>query len=91
MGCCGGSRRTVAATSGARVSPALHTPSDGGARVKRLPHAYFQYSGRTALTVVGPVSGRRYRFSGPGQVVAVDPADRRALASVPHLRQVAGP
>ena len=48
----------------------------------------FQYTGPTALTAIGPLSGRRYQFTGPGAVVAVDPRDRASLATVPNLRQV---
>jgi hypothetical protein len=48
----------------------------------------FQYTGSTALTAVGPLSGRRYEFTRPGAVIAVDPRDRASLANVPHLRQV---
>lgn len=50
--------------------------------------AYFEYNGKTALTVIGPVSGVRYRFAAPGSRVAVDLRDRRSLAAVPNLSQV---
>ena len=32
---------------------------------------YFEYLGDTGLTAVGPITGRRYRFNGPGARVAV--------------------
>jgi hypothetical protein len=44
------------------------------------------YSGRTALTVTGPVTGAVYRFSAPGARLAVDPRDAGALLKVPVLR-----
>jgi len=50
----------------------------------------FEYIGQTGLTVIGPVSGRRYRFDRPSAQVAIDPRDRPGLASVPKLRQVGG-
>jgi hypothetical protein len=40
--------------------------------------------------VVGGATGRRYHFAGAGAVVAVDPRDRRSVAQVPALRQIAG-
>jgi len=40
------------------------------------------------MTVLGPVSGRRYRFVGHGARLAVDPRDRLSLAAVPGLREV---
>ncbi len=50
----------------------------------------FEYLGSTSLTVVGPVSRRRYFFDARlVPVVAVDPRDREALAAVPKLRELA--
>jgi hypothetical protein len=51
---------------------------------------YFQYVGSTGLTVVGPVSGKRYRFDAPGAVLDVDRRDRPSLATVPNLVEVQG-
>lgn len=48
----------------------------------------FQYTGGTGLTVVGAVTGRQYRFAGPGSQIEVDPRDRASLASINILRQV---
>jgi hypothetical protein len=48
----------------------------------------FVYEGRSALSVVGPVSGQRYRFEAPGAQLTVDPRDRPGLARLPMLRQV---
>jgi hypothetical protein len=50
-----------------------------------------QYVGRAALTVIGPATGKRYRFDTPGAVMAVELPDRASLAALPQLRQVAGP
>jgi hypothetical protein len=49
----------------------------------------FEYTGRTALTVVGPVTGARYRFNRPGARAHVDPRDCAALSRVPVLKPVA--
>jgi hypothetical protein len=56
----------------------------------RYSVAHFQYQGSSALTVLGPISGTRYRFSAPGATLAVDLRDRAALAQIPQLRQVLG-
>jgi hypothetical protein len=48
----------------------------------------FQYVGKTAITAVGPISRRQYRFGYPGAIVQVDPRDRASLAAVPNLRQI---
>ena len=64
---------------------ATGTPGETSGRTSR---PYFQYVGTTALTVIGPISKRRYRFTGRGAILGVDARDRRALARVPNLRQV---
>lgn len=48
----------------------------------------FEYIGKTALTVIGPVSRTPYRFGSPGARLSVDPRDRVALSAVPVLRFV---
>lgn len=47
----------------------------------------FEYTGRTALTVVSPLTGRKYRFAEPGAKVEVDARDRSWIAFVPHVRR----
>jgi hypothetical protein len=49
----------------------------------------FEYTGRTALTVVSPVTGNRYQFDRTGTRLAVDPRDSRWLLSVPNLNMIA--
>ncbi len=89
MTCCGGSRRAQSA-AGQRAA-GVRPQATGGPQFRRYPHAYFQYLGRTGMTVVGSVTGQRYRFAAPGQIVTVDSQDRRSIATVPGLRQVAHP
>jgi hypothetical protein len=50
----------------------------------------FEYTGRTALTAIGRVTGRQYRFGTPGARAAVDTRDQTSLAAVPQLRLVRG-
>jgi hypothetical protein len=50
--------------------------------------AYFQYNGKTAMTVIGPVSKAAYRFHAPGRRVVVDLRDRQSLAAIPQLTEV---
>ena len=58
---------------------------------KQADPVFFQYTGRTGLTVIGRETGSRYRFDSPGAVVTVDARDRLALVVVPNLRQVKSP
>jgi hypothetical protein len=48
----------------------------------------FQYIGKTRLTVIGPVSRRRYDFDRAGSRIAVDPRDSASFAAVPTLKRV---
>jgi hypothetical protein len=89
MSCCGKSR--VQAASGPRIP--VPTPRPSGIEPRRVVSQvtlYFEYVGGTGLTVQGPITGRKYRFSGPGQRVAVDGRDGPSLMAVPNLRSVKG-
>jgi hypothetical protein len=52
------------------------------------PKIVFEYTGNTAMAVIGAVSRLRYTFIKPGSRVEVDARDRTSLAAVPHLRHV---
>ncbi len=52
---------------------------------------YFRYVGKSALTAVGAITGRVYRFAGPGSVAATDPRDAPSIAATPHLVQIRHP
>jgi len=81
MSCCGGRRsmfrQTLSGAMPAPVPPALNSSLNT-----------FEYVGRTALTVNGPVSRRVYRFERPGARADVDPRDVVSLSSVPLLRRI---
>jgi hypothetical protein len=50
---------------------------------------YFEYTGKTALTVIGSATGKHYRFAATGVEVAVDSRDAASMAGVPNLRRIA--
>jgi hypothetical protein len=80
MGCCGSNRGRVygAAAAAAPVVPARHYATV----------AVFRYDGTTGMTIVGPTTGRKYWFEGPGAEVAVDLRDRASIAQIPMVREV---
>jgi hypothetical protein len=47
----------------------------------------FEYTGKTALTAIGLVTGRRYRFNSPGDMQSVDPSDVSGMMMVPVLKR----
>jgi len=77
MSCCGKSRAEA-------------KPSNGMLTVSRPVYGsvLFEYTGRTALTVIGPVTRTTYRFDGPGSRTAVDGRDSISLATLRTLRRV---
>ena len=48
----------------------------------------FQYTGKTALTVIGSISGKRYRFGYPGAVQLIDHRDITGMMEVPVVRKM---
>jgi hypothetical protein len=93
MPCCGKMRQQL--PSGTRPQlgrvpiPASAVTPQRRAAIQTPMH--FEYVGETGLTAIGPITGRRYRFGGPGARVAVDPRDAPLLRAVPRLRQVPSP
>lgn len=85
MSCCGQKRqrfnRSIPGHRDELAEPLLTSPAPKGT-------IYFEYIGATAMTVLGPITGRRYRFGWPYATVAVDRLDAASFATVPNLRQV---
>jgi|HubBroStandDraft_5_1064220.scaffolds.fasta_scaffold02591_5 hypothetical protein len=81
--CCGRNQKQIQynAPNGVTTTP---IPGNSGFQ----SGSTLQYLGRTALTVVGPITGARYRFDRPGSQLRVDPRDRPALLRVPVLKPV---
>ena len=48
----------------------------------------FEYVGRTALTVIGAVTGMKYRFAYPRHRLSVDRDDQAGMDQVPVLRRM---
>ena len=83
MSCCGRHRETFRGTSRGTRQPAPRAS-------KPLPQSpvHFEYVGATGLTVLGPVTGKHYRFDRSGSQVLIEPRDVASIAAVPHLRRV---
>jgi hypothetical protein len=85
MSCCGKKREEATLASTVR-----QVSSSTEARASVLTpygHTVFEYIGKTAMTTIGPLSGRRYRFGYPGALLEVDSRDSQALESIPNLRK----
>ena len=91
MSCCGHRPLRPDGAGGGTVhgSPAMGagTPATDTTGA-RAGHPEFRYTGATALTVTGPVTGRIYRFSAPGARLEVNRHDAASLLYVPSLQAV---
>ena len=45
----------------------------------------FQYTGKTALTVIGGITGKKYRFTHSGDVQLIDYRDASGMMAIPNL------
>jgi len=48
----------------------------------------FEYTGKTALTLKGSVTGTQYRFSYTGNRQNIDPRDIPGIINIPALKRV---
>jgi len=98
MSCCGRKRAEQRVPAGFTSGPGAayiqgtHAASSAHAArsgvMERRPKVIFEYTGATALAVIGGVTRLRYTFIKPGTRVEVDARDRASMAAVPNLRIV---
>jgi len=82
---CGNKRNAFTAQqASAPRNPAMIKPQPA----KMWPEASFEYTGDTALTVIGNITGKRYRFSGKGDVQPVDYRDGSGMMRIPVLKKM---
>jgi hypothetical protein len=92
MGCCGSGRvvHRINRPSSSREPPEGRQPALPAARQNTDPPGavLFKYTGKSGMTVFGPLTGQRYRFGQPGDVIQVDPRDAPSVVAVPHLQKL---
>lgn len=60
-----------------------------GTAVQNPPgYARFEYTGKTALTITGNITGMRYRFNYPGNTQNIDHRDMPGMIAIPVLKKV---
>jgi hypothetical protein len=89
MSCCGKKREQF--TAGVSDRPHSGRPVSHSAMPRQMlqSRVFFEYVGRTGLTVIGSATGNQYRFERTGTRLEVDLRDRFAMTGVPNLRQLA--
>jgi len=88
MSCCGKKRAQARQPTQVLKSSKPTSNKSSQPESKYDSEIYFQYIGKRKLTVVGPNTGKHYRFDGPGTVIVVDPRDKGPLSAVTALKQV---
>ena len=84
--CCGNNRAAArSAAMAASSAPAIPVAKAPAPQVSVI---MFEYVGTGAVSIRGPVSGRRYTFARAGDRLRVDPRDRPGLAASPSLRWI---
>ncbi len=94
MSCCGNKRQQMQSVpSAGRVYSSHSMPQsvDPKRNEIRYSEAYFEYKGTRSMMIIGPHTGKQYRFNKQGDVVAVDLKDRVALQGVRDLRETFHP
>ena len=81
---CGNKRASFSAqtTGAAKKEPTLK-PAE-----KMWPDINFVYTGQSALSATGSITGKRYRFSGPGDKQLIDYRDAPSMMKVPVLKRI---
>jgi hypothetical protein len=51
-------------------------------------YSTFEYTGKTALTIVGNITGIQYRFNYPGNKQNIDYRDVPGIRTIPVLKKV---
>jgi hypothetical protein len=89
MSCCGKKRAQFygAMPMGPAPGPVRQVATPQGRPSAPVP-VLFEYQGATAVSAIGPVTRRLYRFAAPHARVAVDARDAPAMTAVPSLRRV---
>ncbi|MBV9963186.1 MAG: hypothetical protein JO072_13150 [Parafilimonas sp.] len=65
-----------------------YQPQTHAAPAQTKPTVIFQYTGKTALTIIGNVTKRSYRFKFSGDIQHVDSNDAMAMKAVPVLKRL---
>jgi hypothetical protein len=70
-----------------QASNSVNTNSSASKTGINVGNTNFEYTGKTALTVKGNVTGKSYRFNYPGEIQAIDLRDVAGMAMVPVLKR----
>jgi hypothetical protein len=82
---CGKKRSQLTQQSNANNRP-VNTFHQQQTIIQKAP-VLFEYTGSTALSVIGNITRRNYRFNFTGDKQYIEPVDAVAMMSIPMLRR----
>jgi hypothetical protein len=85
MSCCGDKRSRIYNDPYSKIRSPDGVPDDQQAFIPA--NSFFEYTGATAMTVKGAVTGQIYRFEKPGALLEVDRRDASFMAGIPNLKK----
>jgi hypothetical protein len=90
MGCCNQKRARWRNPGGPAWStlPASQTMIPMTNEIPAAQSVAFEYLGRTAMSVMGPITRTQYRFRATGARVSIDHRDVPYISGVPNLQRV---
>ena len=84
---CGNKRNNYAQQVHSNVAnPPVHTALNNS--IRNSASMKFQYTGKTAFTVRGTITGNHYRFNYPGDIQSIDARDATGMMVVPALKKI---
>jgi hypothetical protein len=54
---------------------------------EKKPAVWFEYTGQTALSVIGSTTRKNYRFRFPGDTQLIDAGDATSMLAIPVLKK----
>lgn len=82
---CNCGNKSAAFTAAQKAGHFNHTAN---LQASKLPaEVRLEYTGKTALTTTGMITGRTYRFNKPGTILYVDYRDSLTMTNIPVLKR----
>jgi hypothetical protein len=82
---CGNKRTSLSSQETMQPAGNRNTPAQGS---KLSPVVNFKYTGKTALTIKGNITGKNYRFGAPEAIQGIDYRDAPYMVGVPVLEKL---
>lgn len=66
----------------------INQPLQSMPSIEKMPPVLFEYTGNTALSVIGSNTRKSYRFHYPGDKILIDASDATSMLAIPVIKRV---